>query len=102
MTPAACVNFHPFAETLKEWETGAPVACGKPWTWATIKVAVEKRAHKSAIMAESIALRAKDVAYQVAAGYAQVITLQELCELQRSNLKEVSPLAVVPQRNQRG
>jgi hypothetical protein len=32
MSPSACVNFHPFAETLKEWEDGVPVDCGKPWT----------------------------------------------------------------------
>jgi hypothetical protein len=25
MAPAACVSFHPFAETLKDWETGVPV-----------------------------------------------------------------------------
>jgi hypothetical protein len=56
---------------------------------------------KSATSAESIALIAEDVAYQVNAGYAQVVTWTKLCKLRPRNLK-VSPLAVVPQRNQRG
>jgi hypothetical protein len=73
MSPAACVDFHPFSDTLWEWETGVPVDCGVPWVWETIELAVEKGAHKSATLVESIALVAKDVAYQVAAGYAQVI-----------------------------
>jgi hypothetical protein len=101
MAPAACVNFHPFAETLKQWETGVPVDCGKPWAWDVIEAAVAKGAHKSATTAESIALIAEDVAYQVAAGYAQIISWEELCRLRPTSLK-VSPLAVVPQRNRRG
>jgi hypothetical protein len=81
MAPAAYVNFHPFAATLKQWETGVPVDCGMPWAWSTIEAAVEKGAHKSVTSAESIALIAEDVAYQVKAGYAQVITWTELCKL---------------------
>lgn len=99
MASAACVNFHSFLETLRQWETGVPVDCRKPWTWTTIEAAVEKGAHKLATMAESIALISKDVAYQIAAGYAKVIFWEELCTLRPSNLK-VSPL-VVPQRDQR-
>jgi hypothetical protein len=101
MAPAACVNFHPFAATLREWEMGVPVDCGAHWEWATIEAAVAKGAHKSATTEESIALIAEDVAYQVKAGYAQIITWEDLCELRPKNLK-VSPLAVVPQRNRRG
>jgi hypothetical protein len=56
MLPAACVNFHPFAEILSDWETGVPVDCGTPWAWETIIAAVKKGAHKSATMDESIAL----------------------------------------------
>jgi hypothetical protein len=36
-------------------------------------------AHKSATSDKSIALIAEDVAYQVAAGYAQTVTWEELC-----------------------
>ena len=78
MKPSACVDFHPFAETLREWETGVPVDCGAPWAWETIEAAVEKGAHKSATSEESIALIAEDVAYQVAAGYAEVILWDDL------------------------
>jgi hypothetical protein len=62
---------------------------------------VEKGAHNSATTEELIALIAKDVAYQVKAGYAQVMTWDNLCRLCRENLK-VLPLALVPQRNERG
>jgi hypothetical protein len=101
MSPAACVSFHPFAETLSEWETGVPVDCGAPWEWDTVVAAVEKGAHKSATTDESIALIAEDVDYQVKAGYAEIVSWAELCQRRPKNLK-VSPLAVVPQRDRRG
>jgi hypothetical protein len=101
MSPAACVSFHPFAETLKEWETGVPVDCGAPWEWKTVVAAVEKGAHKSATTDDSIALIAEDVAYQVKAGYAEIVSWDDLCKIRPKNLK-VSPLAVVPQRDRRG
>ncbi len=101
MSPSACVSMHPFAATLKEWEHGVPVDCGTDWSWETIRAAVEKGAHSSATTPESIELIAEDVAYQVAAGYAEVYTWAEIQERRPSNLK-VSPLAVVPQRNRRG
>jgi hypothetical protein len=101
MSPAACVSFHPFAETLSAWETGVPVDCGAPWAWDTVVAAVHKGAHKSATSDESIALIAEDVNYQVQAGYAEIVSWEELCILRPKNLK-VSPLAVVPQRDRRG
>jgi hypothetical protein len=101
MSPAACVDFHPFIDTLWKWETGVPVNSGKPWAWETIEAVVEKGTHKLARTPESIKLIAIDVAYQVKAGYAQVITWEELCRLCPENLK-VSPLAIVPQQNRRG
>jgi hypothetical protein len=101
MSPAACVSFHPFAETLSEWETGVPVDCGAPWEWETIVAAVEKGAHKSATTDESIALTAEDVDYQVKAGYAEIVSWADLCQLRPKNLT-VSPLAVAPQRDRRG
>jgi hypothetical protein len=75
--------------------------CGAPWAWETIVAAVEKGAHKSATTDESIALIAKDVAYQVKAGYAEIVSWKELCKWRPKNLK-VPLLAVVPQRDQRG
>jgi hypothetical protein len=101
MLPVACMSFHPFAETLKDWETRVPVDCGAPWGWETVVAAVEKGAHKSATTDESIALIAEDVAYQGKAGYAKIVSWDKLCKTRPKHLK-VSPLAVVPQRDQRG
>jgi hypothetical protein len=101
MAPAACVNMHPFSDTLREWETGAPVDCGPPWSREAIEAAIAKGAHKSATSAESIALIIEDVTYQVKAGYAEVSTWEELRRSCPWYLK-VSPLAVVPQQNSRG
>ena len=100
MLPSAWVSFHPFASTLKQWETGVPVDCGNPWSWETIVAAMEKGAHKSATSDDSIALIAKDVAYQVKVGYAQVLPWTEVEKLRPQKLK-ISPLAVIPQVNRR-
>jgi hypothetical protein len=81
MAPSACVDFHPFAEKLHEWEMGVPVDCRTDWAWATIEAAVDKGAHKSATTPESIELIAEDVAYQVKAGYAKVISWTKLSRL---------------------
>jgi hypothetical protein len=101
MAPTARVNMHAFAGELRKWEEGVPVDCGAPWEWATIEAAVEKGAHKSATSEESIALVQEDVAYQLRAGYAEVISWKDLQKLRPKQLK-ISPLAVVPQRNRRG
>jgi hypothetical protein len=101
MSPSACVNFHPFAETLREWEEGVPVDCGTNWTREMIDAAIEQGPHRSAMTPESIALIKEDVAYQVQAGYAQVVEWEVLKKNLPPKLK-VSPLAVVPQANRRG
>jgi hypothetical protein len=101
MSPSACVNFHPFAETLRDWEEGVPVDCGTNWTRDMIDAAIQQGPHRSAMTPESIALIQEDVAYQVQAGYAQVVDWEVLKENLPPKLK-VSPLAVVPQANRRG
>jgi hypothetical protein len=101
MAPTACVNMHAFAGELQKWEEGVPVDCGAPWAWETVEAAVEKGAHKSATSDESIALVQEDVAYQLKAGYAEIIAWKDLQKLRPKQLK-ISPLAVVPQRNRRG
>jgi hypothetical protein len=101
MAPTACVNIHAFAGELRKWEEGVPVDCGAPWAWETVEAAVEKGAHKSATSEESIKLVQEDVAYQVKAGYAEIIAWNDLQKLRPKQLK-ISPLAVVPQRNRRG
>jgi hypothetical protein len=101
MSPSACVNFHPFTETLREWEEGVPVDCGEDWTREMIDAAIYQGPHKSALTPEAMALIEEDVAYQVRAGYAQIVEWDWLKKNMPSQLK-VSPLAVVPQQNRRG
>jgi hypothetical protein len=101
MAPSVCVNVHPFLDTLREWETGFPVDCGPAWDWGAVEAVVAKGVHKSATSQESITLIEEDVAYKVKAGYAQIISWEELQRVRPTNLK-VSPLAVVPQQNRQG
>jgi hypothetical protein len=101
MSPSACVNFHPFTETLREWEEGVPVDCGEDWTLEQIEAAISQGPHQSALTPESLELIEEDVAYQVRAGYAEVVDWEWLKENPPAKLK-ISPLAVVPQANRRG
>lgn len=101
MSPAACVNFHPFVETLREWEEGVPVDCGEDWDMEKLEAALAQGPHKSALSKESIELVEEDVAYQVKAGYAEVVEWEELRRTRPPKLK-ISPLAVIPQANRRG
>jgi hypothetical protein len=101
MSPHTCVNFHPFAETLQQWEEGVPVDCGEDWTLEQIEAAIKQGPHKLALDPESIALIEEDVAYEVRAGYAEVVDWSKLRRQLPQQLK-VSPLAVVPQHNHRG
>ena len=78
MSPLACVNFHPFAETLRKWEEGVLVDCGEEWTRDQIIAAIKQGPQKSVLSQESILLIEEDVAYQVHAGYAEVITWEWL------------------------
>jgi hypothetical protein len=101
MSPSACVNFHPFMETLFQLEEGVPIDCGEDWTMEQLKAAIQQGPHKLALDPESIALIEEDVAYQVRAGYAQVVDWSWLKNHLPPQLK-VSPIAVVPQANRRG
>jgi hypothetical protein len=101
MSPSACVNFHPFTETLREWEEGVPVDCGDDWTLEHIDAAVAQGPHQSAMTPESLELIQEDIAYQVRAGYAEVVEWSWLRENLPAQLN-ISPLAVVPQANRRG
>jgi hypothetical protein len=101
MSPAACVNFHPFTETLRDWEEGVPVECGEDWTLEEIEAAVAQGPHQSAQTPEALELIQEDIAYQVRAGYAEIVEWSWLKENLPAQLK-ISPLAVVPQANRRG
>ena len=92
---------HPFMKTLVEWATGVPVDCGEPWTWEAIQLAVTRGPHSSALTPEARALIADDIAYQVQAGFSEIMDWETVKQLAPKNLK-VSPLAVIPQVNRRG
>jgi hypothetical protein len=101
MSPATCVNFHPFMETLRDWEEGVAVECGEDWTLEEIEAAVAQGPHQSAQTPEALELIQEDIAYQVRTGYAEILEWSWLKENLPAQLK-ISPLAVVPQANRRG
>jgi hypothetical protein len=102
MSPAPFAMLaHPFAETLDEWTRGVPVECGENWTRESIEVALARGAHPTAHLADAIALVYKDVAYQIKAGFTQVVLWDDI----KDNLPEqfkLSPVAVIPQAGRRG
>ena len=81
---------HPFMKTLVEWVTGVPVDCGEPWTWEAIQLAVIRRPHSSALTPEARALIADNIAYQVQAGFSEIMDWDTVKLLAPKNLK-VSP-----------
>jgi hypothetical protein len=102
MQPQVPSNRHPFMPELQKWAThGCPVDCGPEWTWATIEQAVRRGPHQSATTAENIDLFQEDIAYQVKAGFCEILTWEEVQKIRPKHLK-ISPVAVVPQRNRRG
>ena len=101
MSPAACVNFHPFTETLREWEEGVPVDCGEDWTLDQIEAAIAQGPHQSAMTPESLELITEDIAYQVRVGYAEIVEWAWLKANLPAQLK-ISPLTVAPQANRCG
>eukprot|EP00978_Attheya_sp_CCMP212_P032833 scaffold129835_cov29-Attheya_sp.AAC.1 len=74
MQPAAWVNFHPFAKTLRSWEKVVPADCGPDWSPETCQLATEKGPHRSALTAvEAMELVHEDVQYQVDAGFSRIV-----------------------------
>jgi hypothetical protein len=70
---SACVNFHPFMKTLRDWEEGIPVDCGNDWTLDQIDAAIAQGPHQSAMTPKSLKMITEDIAYQVRAGYAEIV-----------------------------
>jgi hypothetical protein len=101
MSPVACVNFHPFTKTLRNWEEGVPGDCGEDWTLEQIKAAIAQGPHQSAMTPKSLKLITEDITYQVRAGYAKIVEWAWLRDNLPAQLK-ISPLAVVPQANHHG
>jgi hypothetical protein len=92
---------HPFSGHLKDWERGVPVACGADWTREAINIAVARGAHPSAMGPEAITLVHEDMAYQVAAGFTEILLWDEIKDHLPESFK-LSPVAVIPQPNRRG
>jgi len=101
MQPQPLADGHPFVDTLREWQKGIGVDCGADWSLDSIMTAVERGPHRSAITPESLALFKEDIAYQVTAGFCEIMSLKDVLARRPRQLK-ISPVAVVPQRNRRG
>jgi hypothetical protein len=101
MQPSAfAVLAHPFGATLKDWERGVPVDCGPDWSLEAIYEAVAHGPHPTATTPDAIALFQEDIAYQVQAGFAEIMFWEDLQMDLPKNLK-ISPAAAVPQANRR-
>ena len=94
-------NCHPFGPVLEEWKQGVTVDCGPDWSAEHIDVAIQRGPHRSALTPEALQVFKEDIAYQVSAGFSEVIPLSELRSRNPPNLK-ISPVALVPQLNRRG
>uniref|UniRef100_A0A7S4NFY9 Reverse transcriptase domain-containing protein n=1 Tax=Odontella aurita TaxID=265563 RepID=A0A7S4NFY9_9STRA len=101
MQVMAIADIHPFSDTLKEWERGVPVKCGRDWSAKAIRLAIKKGPHRSAMTPEAIELVHEDVDYQVKASFSQVVHWEDIKYNLPSNFK-LLPLAVVPQEGRRG
>jgi hypothetical protein len=100
MPAPIAVLSHPFGKQLKEWEQGVEVDCGEDWKLEQIKLAIQQAPHGSTLTEEAIQLFANDLAYQVQAGFIEVVLASNLLANPPANLK-VSPSAAVPQANRR-
>jgi hypothetical protein len=69
---------HPFGKTLKQWQTGVPVDCGAAWSLEAINAAIARGPHITALLNEAIVVVYEDIAYQVKAGFSEVMYWDEL------------------------
>jgi hypothetical protein len=92
---------HPFGKTLQQWRTGVPVDCGVAWSVKAINAAVARGPHITALLEEATAVVHEYIAYQVKAGFSEVMYWDELKHSLPPQFK-VSPVAVVPQASRCG
>ena len=74
--------------------------CGPDWSLPIIQQAIAQGPNPPALTPESLELFQEDIAYQVQAGFSEVIRFEDLMN-SPANLK-MSPVAVVPQANRHG
>jgi hypothetical protein len=103
MQPQALAAGRPFFPTLHQWGShgGVPLDCGPDWQWDLVLAAVARGPHCSALEPENISLVHEDVQHQVDAGFSKIVLWDDIKQLKPRKLK-ISPIAVVPQKNQRG
>jgi hypothetical protein len=99
-TPFALL-IHPFGAELKEWQKGVVVECGPAWSRDAIDVAVARGPHPSAMLPEAIQLVHEEVAYQIEAGFSELVMWEDI-EGDLPDCFKISPAAVIPQANRRG
>jgi hypothetical protein len=95
------VMSHPFGATLKEWSYGVQVNCGNDWTREAIDLAIQHGPHPTACLPEALEVFAEDIAYQVEAGFTELVFWDDIKDDLPANFK-CSPVALVPQVNRRG
>jgi hypothetical protein len=96
MQPQPLADAHPFTPVMKEWRHGIKVHCGPDWSWDTIEAAVARGPHPTACTPYAYELFNEDIAYQVKAGFSQVMLWDDVRRLCPKNLK-ISPVALIPQ-----
>jgi hypothetical protein len=101
MQPQPLADAHPFTSIMKEWQYGIKVDCGSDWSWDSIEAAVERGLHPMACTPEAYALFKEEVAYQIKAGFNQVVLWEDIKRLCPCHLK-ISPVALIPQVGRRG
>eukprot|EP00957_Ditylum_brightwellii_P105918 8078539-Ditylum_brightwellii.AAC.1 len=102
MEPWGIANSYPRTHRLSHWsQEGVEVDYGPRWSRAIMLAAVTRGPHTSALMLEAINLVHEDVAYQVKAGFCQVIPWESLKGNWPEHLK-VLPVVVIPQIGRRG
>ena len=101
MNPEPWMRFHPFISTLEQWSLGVSAQCGNPWDSTAIDAAVARGPHTSALTPAARQLIAEEIAYQVAAGFSEIVAWSDIQTIHPPQLK-ISPLAVIPQEGRRG
>ena len=101
MQPQPLAEVHPFTPVMHEWRHGIAVDCGPDWEWDVIEAAIERGPHPTARTPDAIELFREDIAYQVNAGFCQVMLWEDVKRLRPANLK-ISPVALIPQVDRRG
>jgi hypothetical protein len=101
MQPQPLSKVHLFAPTLHKWQHGIKVNCGPDWSWENVEVVVARGPHPTASTPEAISLFKEDIAYQVKAGFCNVMLWEDIRKLRPCNIK-ILPVMVVPQVGRRG